>query len=161
MAIFWEPQQSQSSAFIPCLCVSRAKRLLIAPAQGGEIFIGEPVTNRWKCFAVSLVKLLFKFTNKIGENTGESPLKLFHRSLVNRQCGEFPQFPTLLPPLKRTETGERETMAQVCACTFHCTFNYHHSRISETKKLNSKYELQSLSDIVTNLGQRQNSHKIQ
>ena len=35
-------------------------------------------------------KLLLKFTNK----TGESSVKLFHRSPVNRRCSEFLQFPT-------------------------------------------------------------------
>ena len=53
------------------------------------------MTNRWKCLTVSPVKFLFKFTNKIGEITGEWLVKLFHRSLVNRWCGEFLQFPTL------------------------------------------------------------------
>ena len=45
------------------------------------------------------MKLPFKFINNIGENTdeknGESPMKLFHRSPVNHQCGEFIQFTTL------------------------------------------------------------------
>ena len=42
------------------------------------------------------MKLLFKFTDKIEDNTSENLVKLFPRSPVNRRCGEFFQFPTLV-----------------------------------------------------------------
>ena len=38
---------------------------------GTQFLTDEPVINRLKCFTVSLVKFLFKFTTKIGEITGE------------------------------------------------------------------------------------------
>ena len=41
------------------------------------------------------VKMSHHFTSETSVQIGEKPVKLFHRSLVNRQCGEFLQSPTL------------------------------------------------------------------
>ena len=49
-------------------------RRLRRPSWVGELLTGEPVRNRWKCYTVSPVKFLFKFTEKwkmIGTWLGE------------------------------------------------------------------------------------------
>ena len=45
-------------------------------------------------FHVSQVNFLSKSNNTNGEKTGRKPVKLFHRSPVNRRCGEFLRFPS-------------------------------------------------------------------
>ena len=49
--------------------------------------LGLGILHRWTCEIP--LELLTKFINKSCEKTGESPVKLFHRSPVIRRCGEF------------------------------------------------------------------------
>ena len=59
--------------------------------MGGEFLKGKPAMNWWKCFTVSPGKILYKFTNKTGEITGESPVKLVHQLTIG--AAKFIQFP--------------------------------------------------------------------